>query len=283
MTSREIIKVYNDDPSPITLYPFSANFTKGDGENGAPVFYSRRELRDGAGLAEWLSFDDGPVTLLTGERYDLPIMIDVPMGAQPGGHYGAIIFSTSPAGQAGGVGVSSQLAVLLLAQVAGETRDMGRIAEFGFQERMLWYNYLPIDFFLRFENDGNAYLRPIGTLTITDMFGRTVAETAVNPDGKSVLPQSIRRFEFGWRGKGPVDGDSALLHELNNFAIGPHTATLQIKYGESQQLLVDQRSFSVWPWRIMSLAAVALLIVGFLIVAAFMKYRDALLRACRIR
>jgi hypothetical protein len=133
-TVLDVIKIFNEAPEPITIYPILQNFKAGDEEAGQPVFYGSDEDPDGTALAPWIKVDEHSMTIGAGERANLPFAINVPReGAQPGGHYGAILLSTQPPAETGGkVSIGQQLGVLVLVKVAGEVKEIGSIAEFGF-------------------------------------------------------------------------------------------------------------------------------------------------------
>jgi hypothetical protein len=220
----------------------------------------------GQGLAQWISVDPSPITIPAGGRANVQFSINIPEGddATPGGHYGAIMMSTSPGEDIQrGVGVSSQVASILLVRISGEVREVGGVAEFSFKDPQVWYNHLPIDFILRFENNGNVHLRPTGNLIVTNWYGRRVANIKVNEDFKSVLPMSIRRYEFGWRKQADRDMErlSPLEKEFYNFAIGKYKVELLLNYGSTNQVLVQEKEFFVWPWRLMIIFGVGVLIL----------------------
>jgi len=271
-TVLDVIKLRNETSVPYVFYPIKMNFAADDSETGTPQFYSPDEDRMGMGLAKWITFDPSPITLTPGQMANLSFAINVPEeNVQPGGHYGSIMLSTSPAGDDGiGVGVASQLATIILVRISGEIREVGNIAEFGFVEPKTWYNHLPIDFFMRFENAGNTHLRPTGNLIITDWFGRRVESVKVNPDFKSVLPMSVRKYEFGWN-KGTLNEElSGLQKEWRAFALGKYKAQLLINYGSTNQIIVDEREFFVWPWRLMIIGGAGFLTL--LILLTVFKY-----------
>lgn len=268
----DVIKLRNEGNGVEVFYPILMNFGADEEEGGTPQFYPPDEDRMGRGLAQWMTVDPAPIVLQPGERTDLPFFINIPYeNVQPGGHYGSIMISSSPQdSETGSVGVASQLATIMLVQVTGEVREIGSIHEFGFKDPKVWYNHLPIDFFMRFENAGNTHLRPTGNLIITDWMGRKVESIKVNDEFKSVLPMSIRRFEFGWR-KGPLsDGMSNISKEWHNFGLGKYKAQLIINYGNMNQVIVDEREFYVWPWRLMTAFGVGLLVL--LILLTIMKH-----------
>ncbi len=277
-TVLEVIKVFNEDDKPITVFPLVENFTAGTEEKGQPQFYPAEEDKDGTALAKWITVDTQPLTIQPMERTNLQLAINVPKDAQPGGHYGAVLLSTTPPEERTGVGVASQLATLILIRVSGDVKEIGSLAEFGYAHPQVWYNYRPVDFFIRFENSGNTHLRPVGNLFIKDMFGRQVASIPVNtPDYQSVLPNSIRRFDFGWQGGPVAASDGELAKEWQGFGFGKYKATLVLNYGNEQKLIVDEREFSIWPWRILTIAGAGLLVLILLILVLGRLYNKSII------
>lgn len=262
-TVLDVIKIYNEGTEPIKVYPILRNFKAGDEEAGQPVFYPAEENPDGTALASWIKLDAQPMTIGPNERANLPFAINVPReNAQPGGHYGAILLSTQPPEEgAGKVSIGQQLGILVLVKVAGEVKEIGSISEFGFAKAQVSYNYLPVNFFVRFENGGNTHLRPTGNLFIKNWMGRQVASIKVNEDFKSVLPKSIRKFSMSWKNTDNREGWSEIQKEWHNFAFGKYKATLVLTYGSSNQLITDERDFAVWPWRLLIAFSVAALLI----------------------
>jgi hypothetical protein len=168
----------------------------------------------------------------------------------------------------------------MLVRVAGDVREVGNIAEFGFENPQVWYNHLPVNFMLRFENSGNVHLRPTGNLIIKNWYGRTVANIKVNEDYKSVLPMSIRRFTFGWDkvGDSTMETLSPIEREFKNFAVGKYKALLILNYGSTNQVLTDERVFYVWPWRLMVIVGSGLLALIALVWILKRSYDKSLLR-----
>lgn len=273
-TVLETIKLYNEEEWPITIYPIAVNFEAGQDEAGQPVFYPGDEDRLGRGLAKWLSFDGSPLVINGKERANVAVAINVPRDAQPGGHFGAIMLSTSPPDVQSGIGLSQQIAALIMIRVSGDVVEQGSLAEFGFKNPKVWYNYLPIDLFLRFENDGNVHLRPTGNIFINDWTGRQVASLVVNEEFRSVLPMSIRRFENSWTKNVFRNDVGELEKEWKNFAVGKHTATLVINYGAQNKLLMGELTFYVWPWRLMIIGGVILL-TSIVLLVVLKKLNDA--------
>ncbi len=286
-TSIQVLRIENESPEPITVYPVLRNFTADKAEGGEPQFYDANENPDGTALAKWISIDLKPITLEPKQKANLPFTVNVPKdGVQPGGHYGAILLSTTPPEEGGKIGIASQLGVLIIANVTGDVRELGAIAEFGFKEKKLWYNYLPVDFSLRFENDGNTHLTPVGNVFITDWTGRQAAVLMVNEDARNVLPRSIRKFDFGWRRGNAPEGSgfmAEMKREWSNFAIGKYKALLVVNYGKSNQVLSEEREFTVWPWRLMTAFGIAAVLVVLMFVGLMRTYNKAVIRKYEIQ
>lgn len=275
-----VIGVTNEGSTTEVFYPVKMNFSADQLEGGTPQFYSPDEDRMGQGLAQWITVSAEPIVLEPGERTDVTFVINVPEeNVQPGGHYGAIMISSSPPDEEGGmVGVASQLATLIMVRVSGDVREVGSISEFSFKEPKVWYNHLPIDFILRFENAGNTHLRPTGNLIVTNWLGNKTTSIKVNEDFKSVLPMSVRKYEFGWH-KGPLNDEmSGLNREWHNFGLGKYKAQLILNYGSTNQIIVDEREFYVWPWRLMILAGIGLLTILVLLTIMKHSYDKSLMR-----
>jgi hypothetical protein len=262
-TVLDVIQVVNDGDIAETVYATVVDFATDGSEAGTPRFLREGEDADGAGITGWITIDTAGQTMPAKGRGNFPFSINVPVDAQPGGHYGAIILSTAPPTETiSGIGVATQVAVLILINVGGEVRELGSVAEFGFHNPEVWYEHLPVQFFMRFENIGNTHLRPTGDLLITDWMGRKVATVPVNEGKSGVLPMSIRRYQFGWQKAGSDGTEPGLVRELKNFAIGKHTATLVLTYGRTApQAIMDERVFYVWPWRTMTAAGILVLLL----------------------
>lgn len=275
----DVIKLSNEGNEPVTIYPMVRNFTfkQGDETSGTPSFYDMQKDPYGTALGTWVKIDTKPITVGAGQKYNIPFTINIPNDASPGGHFGAVLFATQPPDDKGVVTIGSQVGVLIMMRVNGDVKEVGSIAEFGFSHPKPWYNFLPVDFFVRFENSGNVHLRPTGNVFIFDWTGRQVAAVPVNADFKSVLPQSIRRYEFSWS-KNDGQAHSALWNEWNNFAIGKHKAQLVLTYGVGNKTVSGEVSFYVWPWRLMSIALGILLLVIFMLTIGKKSYEKSVIR-----
>ena len=253
----DVLHVYNEDPHPVTLKPQVFNFTfRPDDEfQGAPDFYPAEAVRSGHELAAWIALrDDEPFTIAPRARVDIPFTIEVPKTAQPGGHFGAIhisLFQDARAREGSGVGIVAAASALVFVHVNGEARSELSVTQFSADRYV--HTRLPADFTIRIANGGTTHLIPVGTIIITDVFGRRVASLPVNADDKRrVLPGATRRFNASWFRTRMPYGLSEYVAEWQNFALGPYTATLVLQYEDAGQkrLLSAETGFWVVPWMV---------------------------------
>jgi hypothetical protein len=216
-------------------------------------------------LKNWLSAP-AAFNMQSKETKTLTFPIKVPKDAEPGGHYAVIRFTGTTPELQNGVALSASIGTLVLLEVSGNIKEDASVAEFESATPQFasanFFENGPIGFVARIKNNGNVHVKPTGTIIIKNAFGATVSTVRVNGDPtdpknppKSILPQSIRRFEqtmpYQWM-------------------IGPYTAELSLDYGQGKHLK-SVASFWVVPYKLI----VIVLIIG---VAAFFAGRAAIRR-----
>lgn len=238
----DAVRLHNEGPEPVTLKVEAVNFTSqpGDETSGVPDFYPAEEIRDGRGLAPWISFINPELTIQPGERGSVFFEIKVPSDAGPGSYFGAAIVTSLAPNAGEGVGVIGNTAILIMLKVNGDAREEARLTAFTAAPKFA--SDLPIAFEARIENAGTTHLRPYGDIRIRDLFGRVAAVVPINRlEYKSVLPGGARRYQAEW-----TDG----------LAIGPYTAELTMEYGLQRRPLTA--TARIWIVPIVPLAAAAL-------------------------
>ena len=266
------MEVMNNTDLPDTYYFYAKNFVP-DGEEGNMTF---RDRSDNVGLASWIVPEIDKMEFKAWEVKKIKFAINVPDNAEPGGHYAAFFTAKQPYDQtqASGVGLGSEVGLLLLVRVNGEVVENSNVKEFGVVKEKSAFNRLPQTFFSRIENNGSVHFKPTGTIKITNLFGRKAAEIPANPIGGNVLPHSIRRLESTWvKDSKAVVGKtfmSELTNEWNNFAIGRYKAELNMLWSTQQPALTATTTFWVFPWHVM-LVALLLLIVLIIILKLYNK------------
>lgn len=271
-----MIKLYNETEKTLELYTEARNFTA-KGETGQPEFDFDGEP---FGITQWLDIEEGPIVIEPDKRYEVPVKINTPTDADPGGHYATVFFSTSPPDD-GQVTISSKVGTLILARVDGDITEDGSITEFSTLGAESIYNRPPVEMFARYTNNGNVHLRPTGKITIENMLGSEVASVDFNTSKGATLPNVTRRYEAVWE-KGPVTDVSGNAwtrfwkeygNETANFALGKHTATLSVTAGTNGAVTSSQSlSFWVFPWRVLLVWGVVVLVVIVGVIFGLKKY-----------
>ncbi len=263
----QTIKIIADANTEGVYYPSVANFTA-KGEEGKPEFSESAGIENHS-LAEWIEIDHSPIALKKNERREIRFTINVPKEAEPGGHYGVIFLSTqSPtlAKEQTAIGVAGKLGSLLLVKVAGEIKEEGRLVEFDTVAKKTFFDRLPINFLVKFENTGNVHLKPQGEINVTNMFGRQTTKLLVNEKGGNVLPESIRKFLASWQKEETVSSEregffAELIKEKNNFGLGRYKAELILVASDGGITERSTKSFWVIPWRILLISLLVLMAI----------------------
>ncbi|MFA6552951.1 MAG: hypothetical protein WCT27_00820 [Patescibacteria group bacterium] len=277
--TKTTIKIFNETTSPVELYTEVKNFTA-SGDTGQPSFdFNETEQ---VGFSTWVTVQKGPITVNPGARFEVPVTINTPVNADPGGHYAAVFFTTSPPAD-GQVRIASKIGTLLLAQVSGDIKESGSIAEFNTISNKKGFTRLPVQYYTLFRNTGNIHLRPTGFITITNIFGKEQAKLAFNSANGATLPNSSRRYETTWD-KQSVNESSGNFwsnfwneysNEKANFAIGRLTATLSVTAGTSNSV-TDGASTTFWvfPWHILLVWLVVVILAVVLLIVGIKKYNQ---------
>ncbi|MBI2984858.1 MAG: hypothetical protein HYY50_04515 [Candidatus Kerfeldbacteria bacterium] len=279
-TVKTSIKLYNEEDRAYALFSSVSNFTA-YGEEGEPTFDFAEQRSD---LAGWIDVGAGPYTLKPGDRIEVPIEINVPPEAEPGGHYASVFFGTepSPKQEGGGqVAVRSLVGTLIILRVEGQVQESGSILEFkptGSKSK----SRLPVDLLLRIRNDGNVHFRPKGTVIVRNIFGGESARLTANDTNGAVLPDSVRRFEVTWQKPDSKDQSGNFFSEFGaewrNFGFGPYTATATVMYGQSDLTLQATTQFTIIPWRVLLMVLVVLVILILILTVGLKRYNAAVIR-----
>lgn len=159
------------------------------------------------------------VFLKAKEDIQIPVKINVPRNAPPGGHFLAIWVGTgAPQKEAGQIGIVSRVGALVFINVRGDTLYRASIEKFEFKK--IVYNF-PVKFSYIIKNQGNTYLKPDGYIEIKNIFGKRVASLPVNPKELQILPNTEKTLETEWQGKS---------------AFGIYRVLLTMNYGENNKI-----------------------------------------------
>lgn len=205
-------------------------------------------------LKDYLHPEINQFTLNFGQRIQIPVTIDLPKTAAPGGFYAAVIVSNAPSKLSGasstvenpGTKIISRIASLFFVRVNGAVNQSGHLSDFRIKEPGPIYQNANLTFQIYFNNEGNIHLVPYGYITIKNMWGAVVDQLPI--DAYFALPHSLRYREILW---------GRLV------ALGRYTATVSLNRGYAST--TDEKTISFWiiPWKVMAIVIlIILLIVG---------------------
>lgn len=257
----DVVKLYNETSNQIILTSEVRDFQPLN-EKGAPNFLPPAEKDDLSKISNWISVEKNRVVLGPNERKNILFTINVPSNAEPGGHFAGILWSTS-GGNNNAVNISSKTGTLVLVNIAGQIKEEARLIEFSTDKKI--YNNLPTNFLLRFENLGNVYLKPIGEIKIQNTWGKEVASLDINEGLNNALPRSIREFNVAWQ-------------KENLLTLGKYKATVNISYGHDNKNITAQKTFWIFPWKIIVVFLIGLLTLVLVILIGIKKYNKWLLK-----
>lgn len=262
------VKVVNNNDYDITVYASAVNFTP-QGERGHGSFIPVAPSDDGLTLASWMQVPNDPIVVPKESSVVVPVQISVPADASPGGHYAAIMIGTRPPVESGQLSIKTAqiITALFFVRVAGDVVEQGDVRTFRAAHRFVTTPNM--DFLLRFENTGTVHLQPQGDIRIRNMWGRERGIIPINHESNfgNVLPDSIRLFEYAWR------GEPSLLD------FGHYTAELTLAYGTDVRKF-ETRTIGFWviPVKPLAVALVIVLAVVWFVVRSIRAYVQYMLR-----
>ena len=255
------LTLLNEQKENKTFFSTFENFEP-SGETGSPKFVGAKD-----GLATWINTQES-VDVATDETIKVPYSITIPNNAEPGGYFAAIFWGEqNPDTQAGGeVSIGGKIGVIILLRVAGDIEEVAGISDFTTADGKKFKTNLPVIFNYRFKNSGGDRVVPLGDITIKNVFGFVAATLPANSKEGSVLPDSARKFEVLWGESTNEDEVRSFFTtakgQLKNFHVGPYKANLSLVYGATNQSATDDFWFFLFPWQLLLLATLGLLILG---------------------
>lgn len=242
-----------------------------EGESGIPKISLDTNEPNPYSIINWLE-PLGQLTLEPKQIKTLPVTINIPANAAPGGYYGVVRFTAAApeSDNTTSVTLSASLGTLIFIRVNGDAKEALSMKEFGTSQNGngSWlFEGTPVDFDVRVSNDGTVYEQPVGQIAVSDMFGNKIANVNVNLEKRVVLPGSVRKFQSSLD-KGVIG---------NRILFGYYTAEITMSYGSNDQKLTTSLSFFVIPWKLILLVVGGLVGLFFLIRFLLRRYTDYVL------
>jgi len=237
------LKIINVNNFDLTVYIEVVNFVpRGEGGDVRFIPVNPSEA-SGSTLAEWFTITNQPIIVPREKTVEVPLTVDVPVGASPGGHYAAILVGTKPLltdDSEANLKTAQIVTSLFFARVAGAVIESGSIREFTTTKKYL--SSPEVTFSLRFENKGNVDLQPQGDIKIYNMWGQERGTIPINQytNFGKVTRDSIRNFNFVWKGEWSISD------------IGRYSAVTTLGFGLSEKSFASAKTyFWVIPFKLL--------------------------------
>jgi hypothetical protein len=246
------IRVINTDSTEHIYFLGKLEFNA-DSQDGSPSFSAFDSKSNG--LGSWIVFENEQVAVPANSFVDAPFSISVPQEAQSGSHHTAVTVSPAPSDvvATNGAIIEAKTAMLIFMTVEGETRVLAGLLDFTSDLFDRIVTDFSGTFTYRLQNQGNVFLKPQGTITLTDIFGRSFVILDANESLGRVLPGTTRAFF------------TRIPEDFRPFALGPVVARLDLTMAEQGKTLGEQATFLYLPARelLISLALLILIAIIF--------------------
>ena len=186
-------------------------------------------------VRDWITLDGGYTFILSeNEKKEVIYTINAPSNAEPGGHFGTVLFKASKIVEEGQLKIGTELGMLVFVTIPGNHLQKGNLLGFS-SEKFIQKG--PVNFRVDFENTGTVHFEPKGAIRITNILGKEVANISIA--GQVVLPGGVRTLQARW--------------ETTGLLLGRYEAEISIKDGEGNILTAESIIFYALPvWYLVS-------------------------------
>lgn len=256
------VQVRNATNEPITIATIAEDFIVGeDGRTPIPV---NEQTSSRWSLASWLQLPLNTVRVPAQSSQSVPVIIQVPADALPGGRY-AMIMHQPVVGEAGqdvsdatanAAKITQRVGTLVYLRVAGDITENAAIRNFTVPS-LVEFGPVPITFDV--ENLSDIHIRPGIEVTIRNMFGQPVEQFVL--EQKNVFPYTYRDFATEWD---------------RVWGLGRYRVELQMVYGEQGQVVTASHVFWMFPLKLILTLLIALsaLFAAGLAIRRHLKHRQ---------
>lgn len=222
------------------------------------------------------------VTIPAGSSKSLPMSVAIPAGHGAGSYYSAILYSAGPPDGGGNVGLSASGVTLVFTSIPGQVTENLKLKNFGnytlaTDKKPAHYTFIttqmPTNIGYTLQNNGNVTEAPVGSITLTSMFGQKQVIHDVNPSKSLALIGQTRTFVSCIQLKAEdvnFHGTKTEATQCGTPSLWPgrYTAVLDVFYGQNgnnTQEIVKTTSFWYLPWWSIVAFIIALLIVAYFV------------------
>jgi hypothetical protein len=246
------VNFYNKSDSPISGFVKIADFIVLDNQGTPTILEDSSQAPTRFAASNWFKTTIDRAAIAANEKVTIPLSIEVPKDAYPGGRYVAVFFEpivgelkpTQTTKEAGST-IAPRLASLVYLKIKGNVRESALVTRFftpGFLE------YGPITVKTEILNRSDYHISPKGVITLSNIFGSPVDQVKLKET--NIFPDTVRDYENSLGQK---------------WMIGKYKLTLTASYGEKGGVL--ERSVYLWvfPWRVALVIVLTLIIISLFI------------------
>lgn len=171
-------------------------------DDGAPSFGGVDEPELGVTtLKDWITIPlaDREGVIAPGDKKMIQFAIDIPVGADPGGHYAALFakqITKTPEGKSV-LGVQNRVGALILVTVPGTVTNTAEITNFTYT-KFFWKD--PAEFTMKVKNTGTLHYDSTAKVTLTSLLGK---KTEIDLGKHTIIPNFSRDYATKWGNKYP--------------------------------------------------------------------------------
>lgn len=240
-----VVRVLNPTDKPITVTSLVKDFVA-SGEEGS-VDLVDTEDKTTYSLASWISVEPAMATIPPKAAIPFTFTISIPKGAEPGGHFGSVLFSTEGGTNevnGSGAKLATEIGSLVLLNIAGKAKENAKLVSF--EPIKNFFEFGPVGLEYRVQNKGNIHIKPTGKIVIKNVFNQIVFEDTIDP--KNVLPNAVRKSVYYWN---------------NKWLWGKYRAQISLKYGQDGKVLNQETQFWGFPYKLLLVCLVVIFLFGF--------------------
>jgi hypothetical protein len=227
------------------------------------------------------------VTIAPGSSKTLNMKVAIPSDLGAGSYYSAIIYSTGAPGE-GLLGLSASGVTLVFVNVPGLVHEKLTVEKFGAYSDRNGFEYFAVNepqyMAYLLKNDGNVTESPVGSITISNIFGQKMSIDEINQNGALALRGQTRKFVSCIKEK--VDDTVRTgAKDQNKVCVSPgmwpglYTASIDLFYGQNGNNTQEiQKTVHFWymPWWFIILVIVVILVAYVYIRKLVLKIRGRL-------
>lgn len=241
----------------IELYPFVYGVST---ESGETTFLDPSKADFTNSLANWIELSRAAIMIKSGQKIDVPFLINVNLRAVPAVYHAIIIFAQGSTRDEAEKRLKAGVSADINLEVLSDAKNKLQLSGFG-ATRSFWLK-APIEFDYRIENVGNRPEVHIGEIRIYNKRGEEVGSTVLNSESEEISPDTKKSLGAVW--EGPKSSWLAGLLGIRGF--GKYKAVVDIEYGPNGTLtLQDTAVFWIIPAVPLTLLVIVALFLIFFI------------------